>query len=833
MKTFPKQLSIGQRLRLYWQLLLRAIVHLWVRSKVLPDPVVDAGLKLDIPTCYILDSYSLSSLLILDKACEKHGLSRPLFPMENGQRVGSRSWAALRQLKGLLLRRYTNRRSSDMLKMLTQYALENPEFEAQLVPVTVLIGRAPDKEDSITKLMFSESWEIASRLRRLFSTLINGRDTFVYYGTPISLRSLVDEKADAGIAVRKISRLARTRIRKTREAAIGPDLSHRRTLLNKVLDSERVKAAITIKAKKAKISPEKARAIAEKNIREIAANYSYSMVKIGSLILTWFWNKLYKGVELRHFKEFEKIAHDKEIIYVPCHRSHIDYLLMSYLLYHHGHVPPHIAAGVNLNMPGVGQFLRRGGAFYMRRSFRTNPLYAAVFDEYLSLILSQGVSIEYFIEGTRSRTGRLLPPKAGMLQMTVKAYMRVPTKPIVFQPVYIGYEQLVEGKSYISELSGKEKKSESLLDFFGLFKVLRRNYGKAHVNFGEPIFLDDLLEKAAPGWRKENSEEKPKWLNPLIDELATTIMTNINRTADVNPINLLAICLLASTKHTLAEDQLEELLALYLSTLKGAPLSSRVTITELSPVEIIGYGIELGVIEKREHTLGDIITVTENAGVLLTYFRNNVSHLFVLPSFIASCFLMQSQISRSRLQALFHTIYPYLRSELFLPWDRATADQTLLDNIEVLKTLNLITGTDTLKRAKGGSETAASLNLMGRGLLQTFQRYFITIAVLVKNGSGVLSRAELEKLCTLTAQRISMLHEFDAPEFYDKTLFRQFIGNLTKADVLRRDNEGKLIFDEVLKSVTNDAKLFMSKELRHGIIQIASEKISSSKAEKA
>lgn len=805
--------------------MLRAILHIWVRSKVLPEPLTDVGLADDVPVCYIMDTYSLSSLLILDKACEKYSLSRPLFPLENGDRVGNRSWAALRRLKGLLLRRYTNRRSSDMLKMLTRYAKDHPDFEAQLVPVTVLIGRAPDKEESITKIMFSESWEIGGRLRRLFSTLINGRNTFVYYGKPFSLREMVDEKASAGKAVRKISRLARTQIRKTREAAIGPDLSHRRTLLNKVLDSDRVQTAIAVKAKKGKISPEKARALAEKSVREIAANYSYSAVKIGSVVLTWFWNKLYKGVELNHFKAFEEMAPGKEIIYVPCHRSHIDYLMMSYLLYHHGHVPPHIAAGVNLNMPGVGQFLRRGGAFFMRRSFRSNPLYAAIFDEYLTLILSQGVSIEYFIEGTRSRTGRLLPPKAGMLQMTVRAYMRVPTKPIIFQPVYIGYEQLVEGSSYISELGGKEKKSESLKDFLGLFKVLRKNYGQAHVNFGEPILLDDMLEKVAPDWRNQDPEEKPRWLSPMVDELANSIMTNINRTADVNPINLLAICLLASAKHTLAEDQLEELLDLYLNTLKGAPLSSRVTITDLSPGEIIGYGIELGVIEKREHTLGDIIAISENAGVLLTYFRNNVSHLFALPSFIASCFQIQSEIPRSRLQSLFHSLYPYMRSELFLPWERAEADKALLENVEVLKSLKLIAGRRTLKRASGGSETAASLNLMGRGMLQTFQRYFITIAVLVKNGSGVLSRLELEKLCTLTAQRISMLHEFDAPEFYDKTLFRQFINNLTKASVLRRNEDGKLIFDEVLESVTNDAKLLMTKELRHGIIQIASEKI--------
>ncbi len=805
--------------------MLRAILHIWVRSKVLPEPITDAGLKDGVPTCYIMDRYSLSSLLILDKACEKYSLSRPLFPLENGDRVGSRSWAGLRRLKGLFLRRYTTRRSSEMLKKLTQYALDHPEFEAQLVPVVVLVGRAPDKEESLTKIMFSESWEFGGRIRRLFSTFINGRSTFVYYGKPFSLRKLVDEKTDAGIAVRKISRLARTRNRKTRESAIGPDLSHRRTLLNKVLTSKRVKAAIETKAKKDKISIEKARSIAEKSVREIAANYSYSVVKISSMLLTWFWNKLYKGVELNHFKKFEEQAHGKEIIYVPCHRSHIDYLLMSYLLYQHGHVPPHIAAGVNLNMPGVGPLLRRGGAFFMRRSFRSNPLYAAVFDEYLSIILSKGVSIEYFIEGTRSRTGRLLPPKAGMLQMTVSSYMRVPTKPIIFQPIYIGYEQLVEGNSYISELSGKEKKSESLKDILSVFKILRRNYGRVHVNFGEPIDLDAMLQEVAPKWRQEDTEYRPKWLSPLIDGLANAIMTNINRTADVNPINLLAICLLASPKHALPEDLLEEMLELYLNTLKSAPLSSRITITDLSPVEIIGYGLELGVIKKREHVLGDIITVEEKSGVLLTYFRNNVSHLFALPSFIASCFQIRQEISCARLQGLFHSLYPYLRSELFLPWDRTDADKALLDNIEVLKSLNLIAGGKTLKRASGGSETAACLNLMGRGMLQTFQRYFITVAVLVKNGSGVLTRTELEKLCTLTAQRISMLHEFDAPEFYDKTLFRQFINNLTKTSVLSRDEDNKLIFDEILESVTEDAKILMTKELRHGIIQIASEKL--------
>ena len=204
-----------------------------------------------------------------------------------------------------------------------------------------------------------------------------------------------------------------------------------------------------MKAASEKLSREQVEREAKSAVVEIAANYSYAVIRFSDVVLTWLWNRLYKGVELHHFNKFEVNSSGKEVIYVPCHRSHIDYLLLSYLLYEHGHVPPHIAAGENLNMPGLGQFLRRCGAFFMRRSFRGDPLYSAVFDEYLSVMLARGVSIEYFIEGGRSRTGRLLPPKRGMLQMTVRAYLRTPRKPIIFQPVYIGYEQLVEGQSYI------------------------------------------------------------------------------------------------------------------------------------------------------------------------------------------------------------------------------------------------------------------------------------------------------------------------------------------------------------------------------------------------
>jgi len=229
-------------------------------------------------------------------------------------------------------------------------------------------------------------------------------------------------------------------------------------------------------------------------------------------------------------------------------------------------------------------------------------------------------------------------------------------------------------------------------------------------------------------------------------------------------------------------------------------------------------------VEVWHHSLGEIVHVPEKSAVQLTYFRNNISHLFALPSFIASCFLVRSELPLSRVRRQFSLIYPFLRKELFLPWSDKEAKAALLDYIAVFRDLELISGKRTLKRARGGSQSAGSLSLLGRGLLHTFERFFITISVLVQKGSGVLSSSELEELCILYAQRISLLHEFDAPEFYDKTLFRQFIKNLVIEGIVSENEQEKLVFDDVLESISEDARLVMSTELRHGIIQVASGK---------
>ncbi len=184
------------------------------------------------------------------------------------------------------------------------------------------------------------------------------------------------------------------------------------------------------------------------------------------------------GINVNGGERVRQLAQDgHEIVYVPCHRSHMDYLLLSYVLYYQGLVPPHIAAGINLNFWPAGPIFRRLGAFFIRRTFKGNKLYSTVFREYLGELFTRGYSVEYFVEGGRSRTGRLLDPKTGTLSMTLQAMLRGGTRPITLVPIYIGYEHVMEVGTYAKELRGAAKEKEGFMQMVrGLRKL--RNLGQ-------------------------------------------------------------------------------------------------------------------------------------------------------------------------------------------------------------------------------------------------------------------------------------------------------------------------------------------------------------------
>lgn len=820
------------KLRLWWLQLLCKVLHVWVRARSLPEPIAELEINPDQPICYILENYALSSLLILEQVCHEHGLPSPIAEQSIGKLHLQRSYGALHRFQGVLLRYKKPRRSSEALRTLITTDAIPDDQELQIVPVSVLVGRAPDQEVSLTKILFSENWEVVGRLRRLLGLIINGRSTFVQFGHPLKLSEARADGLDQQRILRKVNRMLRTHFRRVRTAAIGPDRSHRRTLLDSIIKRDVIQDAIETHARKENIPRAEAQQAARKFAHEIAANYSYTFIRTSEILLSWFWSRIYRGVDVRHFKAFQQIAPSHEVVYVPCHRSHIDYLLLSFILYRRGFVPPHVAAGVNLNLPIMGSLIRYGGGFFLRRSFRSQALYATVFYEYLNTLLNRGVHIEYFIEGTRSRSGRLLPPRAGMLAMTIKAFLKSPKKPILFQPIYIGYEALVEGRSYQKELSGSEKRKESWWDLItSLFSILRRNYGQVNVSFGQPVLLSELLSEHHPDWEQLEQEQqlKPVWLNPVVDDVAQRIMVNINRCAHVNAVNLLAISLLATRQRAMDEQDLLGLLKLYLQLLPELPYSEQITITDQSPEQIIEYGLNLNILTCQEHNLGNIIHVEPKQTILLSYFRNNIAHLIAVPSLIASCFLHTQTVNKQRIIDICRSVYPLLRNELFLPWsDQAFQDivDTHLAVFESMGLLQEIDNGERYQRTAGGSREAYLLRLIAHSLLQTLERIYITVAVLEKNGSGTLSRLDLEKLCQQSAQRLSILHQLEAPEFADRTLFKQLIEQMLNMNLLQRNDEGRFIFDDGLSKLTIDAKLILSKEVRHSILQLAPRKLS-------
>ncbi|KAI9175858.1 hypothetical protein H9P43_006222 [Blastocladiella emersonii ATCC 22665] len=198
-----------------------------------------------------------------------------------------------------------------------------------------------------------------------------------------------------------------------------------------------------------------------------------------------------KGSEWLALRNAAKAAEEKgvSLVFLPCHKSHVDYLVISYVFYRLGLALPHIAAGQNLNIPVVGKLLKKGGAFFIRRSFGNDPMYSAVFKSYLEVLLQRGHNMEAFIEGTRSRTGKLLPPRFGVLKVILDAVMSGRVKDAVIVPMSIGYDKVIETESYVNELLGRPKEPESLGQLVNSTSVLQLKLGRIDVRFATPWSL--------------------------------------------------------------------------------------------------------------------------------------------------------------------------------------------------------------------------------------------------------------------------------------------------------------------------------------------------------
>lgn len=772
-------------LRFYRQA-LNFPLSLLVKSRAIPtDPINELGLNLDQPMVYVLPYTSQTDLLILQKNCLALNLPDPLQAnVIDGQTLPR--FVFLDEGRRFFKSKGAKSETESVFYRYLDLHRENTDLNVQVIPVSVLWGRAPGKEKA-------PNLRLLGSFQRLITMIWFGRDNFVRFSQAVSLRYMVTEHgADEGIA-QKLARVAKMHFAKQRYSAMGPRLPNREAMFNKLLDSPAILTAIKEEAVSKKISEEKARKEAEKILHEIAADVRHESLRMADRFLSWLWNKLYQGINVQNGDRVRKLALEgHEIVYVPCHRSHMDYLLLSYLLYHQGLVPPHIAAGINLNFFPAGPIFRSWGAFFIRRTFKGNRLYSTIFREYLAELFYRGYAVEYFIEGGRSRTGRLLEPKTGMMSMTLQALQRGLARPISIVPVYIGYEHVLEVDTYAKELRGAEKEKENAGLVLRVIKKLR-NLGQGYVNFGEPISLNQYLNQHYPEWKEPVEDGRPKWLNQAVDSVAQNVMININKAAAVNAKNLVGSVLLASRQRALTKPQLLEQMDSYMQLWQNVPYSSDMTLPTESSEQMLDHVLNLpraGVLLEKDN-FGEIIRLERQSAVLMTYYRNNIQHLFVLPSLIASIILHHEAVSKDLIMQSVARIYPLLKAELFLHFD----EESLRHHIEAI--LAEFTRQQLIKHESElwmiNRPRVRALQLHSAGVREILQRYYISVSILLEQPS--ISRADLERESREIAQRLAVLHGINAPEFFDKALFSTLSNSLKAQGYF--NEEGNAIVDKV------------------------------------
>lgn len=794
----------------------------WVKFKTAPEDVL-ARLALDPskPVCFVLPQRSWIDLFALDKVCRHLGLPRP---QRTGLDLPEAGRAGCVYLPALL---ETRVRQTELSQVLVAAAGDSA-FDIQIVPVSIFWGRDPGSEQSLFKLIFADNPQ-AGAVRKLFIALVNARNMLANFAQPIGFRAYITQEQDAPRAVKKMIRAVHFHFLRARTAVLGPELPPRPLMINQVVNSRLVKRAIEDEAKQKNQTLEQASRRARRLADEIAAGYSSAAINFLERLLTLFvWERVFKGIDVRGLDQVRELAQSHEVIYLPSHRSHADYLLLSYILYHRGMVPPHIAAGINLNMPVVGGLLRRCGAFFMRRKFSGDPLYTAIFRSYVDALVARGYAIEFFPEGGRSRTGRLLTPKTGLLAMVVESALRQRTRPVALVPIYIGYDKVWEVSSYFKELKGAKKEKESVEGLLKASKILGKSHGKAYLSFGEPLLLHPYADAKLPGWRdafQPGTDTRPDGYSLFVRTLAEENARRINAAAVANPCSLAATALLASPRGAASEDEIVEQIGHLAWLLKGEPYSEQLQIPDANPRGVLEWAMPISRIVRVPHQWGALVAAADRDAVLLTYNRNNIQHLFAIPSFIANLYRTRARLSEDAIVTGCRALYPFLRTEFFLRWPVDEIEPVARRWLAVMGNIGLLRREgDDFWRPDVTTPAFSTLAMLGRILGETLERYGMTALLLAdeyRSGAG-LARDKFEKDCRLLAERMAVLTGREAPEFFDPALFKGYLNTLIDVGLVRVDADSRLVVDARIERIAERSLELLSDESRQTLLQLLS-----------
>ncbi len=559
-----------------------------------------------------------------------------------------------------------------------QYLIElqkTTERPVYIIPQLLFFSKNPHRSiPTLIDILFGPE-DNPGRIRRLFGLFKNPGKVFFEVSEPVNLKTYLQNESIRNQPVEYQSLVLRrnllVQMNRHRQTITGPILKTRQELKESILTGRRFQEFMEKYSQTRGIPIHEVRKKADGYIEEIAAGYNPAYIKIFSALVGWIIRTIFDGVTINNnaLNKVKRLALKGPLVLIPCHKSHIDYLILSYLLYHNNMPVPLVAAGKNLAFWPIGTLFRSGGAFFIRRSFRGAVLYSKVFAEYIHKLLEEGYNIEQFIEGGRSRTGKLLMPKLGMLSILLNAYKNGACEDMIIVPIYIGYDRVLEEKSYLQELEGGKKEPETLKGVLKARKFLKRRYGKIYIQFDDAISMNELITK----FGIPLTEMQPKEQNVLCRNLGYRIINAINRSAVVTAYNLLSSAILNCARDRISYDQIMSIVEIYRNylTTQGVKLADTLVLDHVRAIDhaldafVQSKIIELVSKEKEVPVSKRNYIINASRRPFLEYYKNNSIAFFIPAAFTALAILEKDafQFSASDLHASYKFLQNFFKYE--------------------------------------------------------------------------------------------------------------------------------------------------------------------------
>lgn len=541
--------------------------------------------------------------------------------------------------KKAFYRRFIKSQKSPIEYLLeTQKLFQRPIY---LIPQLIFFTKKPHRAHPSTLDMIFGPEDNPGKIRRLIALFKHPEKIFVEISEPINLRDYLSAPGVRDRSIEYQSLMLRRdllrRMNRHRQSITGPIIKTREEFKEGIFASDRFRQFLDEYSENRDIPIREVRKKADGYIEEIAAKYNPGVLKVYSAIVGWIIRTMFEDVIINTetLNKVKNMSLKGPLVLLPCHKSHIDYLILSYLMYHNNMPCPLIAAGKNLSFWPLGPLFRSGGAFFIRRSFKGAILYSRVFSEYIHKLLEEGFNIEQFIEGGRSRTGKLLMPKLGLLSILLNAYKNDACDDMIIVPIYIGYDRVLEEKSYLDELEGGKKEPENLKQVIQARKFLRKRYGKIYIQFHDPISLNELLGDKP--LKEMESEEQ----SALCRNLGHRVLHAIGRTTVVTPHGLVASAILNCDAEHFSADSLMPIIDTYLKHLatQNAKLADTLVYDSYNAIQkaILSYiqrkFIEPLPADKKKQPSDATYQINIGKRPNLEYYKNNCVGFFIPAAF--------------------------------------------------------------------------------------------------------------------------------------------------------------------------------------------------------